>query len=214
VIDRRLERDLRVLTAVGEGTPLTQRALAQRVGMALGLANLYLKRLGRKGLIKVVEFPTKPAARKRLRYLLTPKGLAAKTRLTYEYVGRSLELYRLARETLREALADLPRNGNGVALYGDGEAAELAYLTLKELGLEPVGVFARAPRGIFLGMPVRDARELASLPVERIVVATFDKSKLHVPDLVALGIAADRLVTLDRPLRRVNGARPGRGGAA
>ena len=76
--------------------------------MALGLTNLYLKRLGRKGLIKIGEFPTKPATRKRLRYLLTPKGLAAKTRLTYEYVGRSVELYRLARETLREALAYLP----------------------------------------------------------------------------------------------------------
>lgn len=212
--DRHLERDLRILTAIGEGAPLTQRALAQRVGVALGLANLYLKRLGRKGLIKIVEFPTKPAASKRLRYLLTPKGLAAKTRLTYEYVGRSVELYRLARETLRQALADLPRNGGGVALYGNGEAAELAYLTLKELGLEPVGVFAREPRGVFLGMPVRDARELAGLPVDRIIVATFDKPKLHVPDLLALGIAADRLVTLDPPARRANGARPGRGRAS
>lgn len=211
--DRQLERDLRILSAVGEGRPLTQRALAERLGVALGLANLYLKRLGRKGLIKVVEFPSKPSARKRLRYLLTPKGLAAKTRLTYEYVGRSVELYRLARETLREALADLPRNGGGVALYGDGEAAELAYLTLKELGLEPVGVFARAPRGVFLGMPVRDARELATLPVERIILATFDKPKAHLPELRALGISPARLVTLDRPVRRANVARATRGGA-
>jgi DNA-binding MarR family transcriptional regulator len=214
VADRHLERDLRILSAIGEGTPLTQRALAQRLGVALGLANLYLKRLGRKGLIKIVQFPTKPATRKRLRYLLTPKGLTAKTRLTYEYVGRSVELYRLARQTLRSALADLPRNGGGVALYGSGEAAELAYLTLKELGLEPVGVFAREPRGEFLGMPVRNVRELATLPVDCIIVATFDKPKLHVPDLRALGIAADKLVTLDRPLRRSHGPRPGRGGAA
>ena len=207
--DRHLERDLRILTAIGEGMPLTQRALAQRLGVALGLANLYLKRLGRKGLIKIVEFPTKPATRKRLRYLLTPKGLAAKTRLTYEYVGRSVELYRLAREALRGALADLPRNGNGVALYGNGEAAELAYLTLKELGLEPVGVFGPEPHGVFLGMPVRDARELAALPVDRIIVATFDKPKLHVPGLLALGIAPDRLVTLDRRARRAEGQRAG-----
>jgi hypothetical protein len=61
-------------------------------------------------------------------------------------------------------------------------------------------------------MPVRDARELASLPVERIVVATFDKSKLHVPDLRALGVAPERLVTLDRPVRRAG--RAGRGGTA
>lgn len=211
--DRKLERDLQILTAIGEGAPLTQRALAKRLGVALGLTNLYLKRLGHKGLIKIGEFPTKPATRKRLRYLLTPKGLSTKTRLTFEYVRRSVDLYRLARQTLRSALADLPQNGNGVALYGSGEAAELAYLTLKELGLEPVGVFAWEARGVFLGMPVRDASELATLPVDRIVVATFDKPKLHVPGLRALGIAADKLVTLDRPSRRSNGQRPVQGGA-
>ena len=211
--DRHLERDLRILTAIGEGTSLTQRALAQKLGVALGLTNLYLKRLGRKGLIKIGEFPTKPATRKRLRYLLTPKGLAAKTRLTYEYVGRSVELYRLARETLREALADLPRDGHGVALYGTGEAAELAYLTLKELGLELVGVFAREPRGVFLGMIVRNARELTGTTADRILVATFDKPHQHVSDLRALGVAADRLVTFDRLPRRSNGHRARRGTA-
>jgi hypothetical protein len=128
-------------------------------------------------------------------------------------VSRSVELYRLARATLRSALAGLPRDGRGVALYGTGEAAELAYLTLRDLGLEPVGVFAWEPRGEFLGMPIRDVRELAALPVDRIVVATFDKPKLHVPELRALGIAADKLVTLDGPLRR-NGQRGGRTGAA
>src|SRR5205814_2317553 len=50
------ERDLEILTAVGEGRPLTQRALAQRLGVALGLTNLYLKRLASKGLIKIIEF--------------------------------------------------------------------------------------------------------------------------------------------------------------
>jgi DNA-binding MarR family transcriptional regulator len=213
VADRHLERDLRILSAIGEGTSLTQRALAQRLGVALGLTNLYLKRLGRKGLIKIGEFPTKPATRKRLRYLLTPKGLAAKTRLTYEYVGRSVELYRLAREVLREALADLPRDGRRVAIYGTGEAAELAYLTLKELGLEPVGVFAREGHGVFLGMPVQSARELAGAAADRILVATFDKSPPHVAELRALGVAADRLVTFDRPHRRHNGHRPKRGTA-
>ena len=80
VRDRHLSpRDLEILTAIGEGRPLSQRVLAQRLGVALGLTNLLLKRLARKGSIKIVEFPKKPAARKRLRYLLTPKGIAEKT---------------------------------------------------------------------------------------------------------------------------------------
>src|ERR671934_3033819 len=100
-------RDLELLTALGEGTPLTQRALAQRLGVALGLTNLYLKRLARKGYIKIVEFPQKPAARKRLRYLVTPKGLAEKARLTYEHMVYALNLYRRTRATLRESLGEL-----------------------------------------------------------------------------------------------------------
>ena len=88
---------------------------------------------------------------------------------------------------------------------GTGEAAELAYLTLREAGLEPVGVFARNAEGVFLGLTVRDWRELATADVDRIVVATFDKPKLHVPDLVALGIPAEKLLTLSPP-KRTNGA--------
>ena len=85
-IGRDAERDLEILTAIEEGVPLTQRALAQRLGVALGLANLYVKRLVTKGFVKVKEFPNKPSARKRFRYVLTPTGMAEKTRLTYDYM--------------------------------------------------------------------------------------------------------------------------------
>lgn len=206
-MQRDQERNLEILSAIDESDMLTQRALAQRMGVALGLTNLYLKRLALKGYIKVTEFPRKPAARKRLRYLLTPKGLAEKTRLAAEFMGRSLTAYRQARETLRDALAHLGEDGHKrVALYGTGEAAEIAYLTLREFGLEPVGVFAPQAGGLFLGIAVRDIRELALDEVDRIIVATFDRPKVHVPVLTALGIPADRLVFL-HPVRKTNGAR-------
>jgi DNA-binding MarR family transcriptional regulator len=197
-VKRHVERNLEILTAIGEGEPLTQRALADRMGVALGLTNLYLKRLVTKGYVKIVDFGKKPAARKRLRYLLTPKGLAEKTRLTYEYMNRSLSLYRLARATLREALARVPDHGwKRIALYGGGEAAELAYLTLKEFGLEPIGVFAAEANGTFLGLPVRSVRELSDeIELDAVIVATFDKPKVHVPVLTALGIPAEKLLTL------------------
>jgi DNA-binding MarR family transcriptional regulator len=206
-MERDQERNLEILSAIDEGDALTQRALAQRLGVALGLTNLYLKRLALKGYIKVTEFPRKPAARKRLRYLLTPKGLTEKTRLAAEFMGRSLTVYRQARETLREALAHLGEHGHKrVALYGTGEAAEIAYLTLREFGLEPVGVFDVKAGGLFLGMTVRDIRELAGEEVDRIIVATFDRPKVHVPVLTAAGVPPDRLVFL-HPVRRPNGAR-------
>jgi DNA-binding MarR family transcriptional regulator len=198
---RHQERNLEILTAIGEGRPLTQRALAQRLGVALGLTNLYLKRLAKKGFIKITEFPRKPHARKRLRYIVTPKGLLEKSRLTYDYMSYSLGIYRRTRETLRDTLSHLPGNGTKrVVLYGVGEAAELAYVTLKELGLEPIGVFAREAGGDFLGFPVRSVAEIVDESLDGIIVATFDRPEPYVADLTSLGIPRRKLLTLRRPL--------------
>ena len=199
-MERQHERDLEILTAIDEGEPLTQRALAQRLGVALGLANLYLKRLAKKGSIKIVEFPRKPAARKRLRYLLTPTGMAEKTRLTYEHITYSLDLYRRARQALRDSLSPLPERGaKRVALFGTGEAAEVAYLTLRELGLEPIGVFAREPGGHFLGFPVLALADLTEADADAVIVATFDRPEPVLVELIAAGLSRDRIVTLRQP---------------
>ncbi|HEU4369319.1 MAG TPA: winged helix-turn-helix transcriptional regulator [Methylomirabilota bacterium] len=197
--DRHLERDLRILSAIEEGAPLTQRVLAERVGVALGLANLCLKRLARKGYIKVVHFNDKPAARKRLRYLLTAKGLAEKSRLSYEHLVYSLNLYRRTRQTLRESLGSLRERGmKRLALYGTGDAAELAYLTLKECGLEPVGVYAAAPGGEFLGFPVRPVAGLNAEEIDGLVVATFERPEPVVLELERGGVPRAKCVTLRR----------------
>jgi DNA-binding MarR family transcriptional regulator len=202
-------RDLEILTAIGEGAPLTQRALSERLGVALGLTNLYLKRLAHKGYIKIVEFPKKPAARKRLRYLVTPKGLAEKGRLTYEHMAYALNLYRRTRETLRESLglvaaAEMKR----IALFGTGDAAELAYLTLREFGLEPVGVFAETGAR-FLGLPVRPLAELSPEDVDAVIVATFERPEPHVEALTRLGVPRHRCLVL----RRLAAPAAGEGGA-
>lgn len=198
-MERSGERDLEILTAIAEGRPLTQRTLSARVGIALGLTNLYLKRLARKGYIKVAQFPRKPAARKRLRYLLTAKGIREKSRLTYEHIAYALDLYRRTRETLRGSMESLFRQGGKrIALYGAEEAAELAYLTLKEFGLEPIGVFARAGGGSFLGFAVQDVRDLLAMEFDAIVVATFERPEPEIDRLVALGFPRQKFVTLRR----------------
>jgi len=174
--------------------------VAERVGIALGLVNLYLRRLSRKGYVKITEFPTKPAARKRLRYLLTAKGLTEKSRLTYEHMLYSLHLFRRTRETLRGSLALMAGHGmKRVALYGPGEAAELAYLTLKEFELEPLGIYASRGGGTFLGIPVKPVAELADESLDAVVIATFDRPEPHVAELVGFGVAPAKILTLRVP---------------
>jgi len=207
-MNRHDARDLEILTAISEGRPLSQRVLAERLGIALGLVNLYLRRLSRKGYVKVTEFRSKPSARKRLRYLLTPTGLVEKSRLTYEHMAYALRLYQRARQTLRDSLSLLPGNGaKRVALCGAGEAAELAYLTLRELGLEPVGVFDREVGAKFLGFTIQPLTELAVAEVDVVVLATFAQPEPHVAALTALGVSRERIVTLRR---QPDGAVPAR----
>jgi DNA-binding MarR family transcriptional regulator len=196
-MQRNSERTLEILTAIGERDDVTQRALARRLGVALGLTNLYLKRLAKQGYIKVSEFSDRPAARKRLRYLLTPTGIAEKTRLTYEHAAYALNLFRRTRQTLRGSLAEAVASGSKrIALYGTGDAAELAYLTLKEVGIEPVAVFARDGAGAFLGFPVRPLAHLDATEVDGIVVATFERPEPWVTELEAAGVPRERCLTL------------------
>jgi len=187
------QRDFRILTAIAERGDITQRGLAESLGIALGLTNLYVKRLSRKGYIKVTTIPAR-----RVRYLLTPRGFAEKTRLTYEYMRYSLDLFRETRQRLREALAPLVEAGvRRFALYGAGEAAELAYLTLREFGLEPTGVYDGAGPQQFLGLPVRPLQDLTAAEVDRVIVAVFEEPDRHGAAITRHGVDDGHLIFLD-----------------
>jgi DNA-binding MarR family transcriptional regulator len=191
-IDVEDRRNLQALEAISEDAQITQRTLASKLGIALGLTNLYLKRLVRKGHIKCVNVQPH-----RVRYLLTPKGLAEKARLTYEFMEHSLRLYRRTRQHLRVALETGIRDGcRRVAIYGTGEPAELAYMSLKELGLEPVGVFADAADGLFLGMPVRPLTEHGAVVYDLMVVASLENPAPLIARLVEAGVSEAKLCTL------------------
>jgi DNA-binding MarR family transcriptional regulator len=187
------QRNLQALEAIAHDAHITQRTLAGQLGIALGLTNIYLRRLVRKGYVKAVNLQSN-----RLRYLLTPTGIAEKTRLTYEFMEYSLALYGQVRQHLRTVLQSaLQENKRRVALYGTGEAAELAYLSITELGLELVAVFDGAAARQFLGQIVRPIDEHREVDFDVLVIASLEKSPdEHVQELVRLGIDLERLITL------------------
>ena len=84
---------LELLDQVGKKNNVSQRHLARHLGVALGLANSYLKRCIRKGFIKITEAPAN-----RYLYYLTPKGFTEKSRLTAKYLSSSFSFYRKAAE--------------------------------------------------------------------------------------------------------------------
>ena len=190
-MDVETHRDLRLLEAVHQDGRVTQRGLASKLGMALGLANVYLKRMVHKGFIKVVNVQPN-----RITYLVTPRGIAEKARLTYEFMDYSLNLYGEVRQHLRTALQDCAAAGKRVAICGSGEAAELAYLSLKEAGLEPVAVFDHEGQREFLGMPVLPIADHHTVEFDLIIVASLDRSGRQLQELLAVGVARERLFPL------------------
>jgi ribosomal protein S25 len=190
-MDVEAHRDLRLLEAVHEDSRVTQRGLASKLGIALGLANIYLKRMIHKGYIKCVNVQPN-----RISYLVTPRGIAEKARLTYEFMDYSLHLYGEVRHHLREAMQDCAEAGKRVAIYGSGEAAELAYLSLKESGLEPVAIFDETGGSMFLGMPVVPISEHANTEFDLMIVATLDRSGQPSVDLLKIGVPRDKLFPL------------------
>jgi hypothetical protein len=195
-MDLEAHRDLKLLEAVEQDAHVTQRGLASQLGIALGLANIYLKRLMVKGYIKVSNVQPN-----RLSYLITPRGVAEKARLTYEFMDYSLHLYKEVRQHLREVLQECAAENRRVAIYGRGEAAELAYLSLKESGLEPVAIFDADGGHVFLGMPVRPVAEHAQVEYDLLIIASLEPSTAqHLQTVTGHGVPRDKVFPLRREL--------------
>ena len=165
-------RNLLILNELSSGDSLTQRDISSRLGMALGLANSYVKNLISKGFITVKSIPPR-----RYAYFLTPKGFAEKTRLTYDLLHDYTRIYREARNNLKELFSDLEARGmKKVVFAGADEVAEIAYITLHEMDLELAGVVDDEFAGRkFFGSEVRRTAEISGMTYDCVVVTSYLK---------------------------------------
>lgn len=187
-------RELMILSEVQDSPQTSQRRLAQQLGVSLGLTNLLLRNLSRKGYVRITQ-----AGWRRWLYALTPAGFSRKVQLVVAYIGRFMDQYRMIRRTLREELDTLALHAESrVAIYGTGEFAELVYLGLREFSIEEVMIFdAGAQDGRrFLGIPIRDVATLRPDQYDRVVVAVLEDVHKKSLELRDLGVSPDQLVTL------------------
>ena len=189
-------RDMYLLNEVTQNRNVTQRELSRRIGVALGLTNLMLRRLVQKGYIKISG-----TKRSRIRYLITPQGILEKSRLTYEFVHHSLQLYGRIRVVLRERLSRVASQGvRRVLLCGTGELAEISFLTIREIGLELVGVVDEPMTMThFLGHPVQDIAVVPPASYDCVVIASRQWNDRMAQRLKTLAIQKDRVIVLPMP---------------
>ena len=100
----------RLLKLLQDNPELTQRELAQQMGVSLGKTNYCLKALVEKGLIKAANFKNNPN-KKQYAYLLTPKGIEEKARITLHFLKRKQQEYEVLRDEIERLHSEVSQLG-------------------------------------------------------------------------------------------------------
>jgi len=187
-------RSLQFLEEIDNNHSPTQRDLAKRLNISLGLVNSFIKRLAKKGYIKITTIP-----RNRVRYILTPKGFAEKSRLTYHFIQYSFYFYKRALRNLQDLLNKLEKRGvKKVVFYGANDLAEIASISLKASDIELSGVVDDLKEGEkFLGHTVKSIAELNQLEFDRIIIATVNSKEAIHNKLLQEKVLGEKILTLD-----------------
>ncbi|MCD6561447.1 MAG: winged helix-turn-helix transcriptional regulator [Deltaproteobacteria bacterium] len=190
------KEDIHILRLMGEinrdGSP-TQRELSQRLNLSLGLINTFIKRLVKKGYFKVRTMP-----KNRVKYFLTPRGVAKKSRLTVEYLRYSVNFYKEIKGLLLNKFKEIEGNNlNTILFFGAGEIAELAYLYLQLTGIQLAGIVDERQNGdIFFEHRVDGLDRLCQHNWDMILLTRLETIDEDITLLIENGVNPDRIATL------------------
>lgn len=190
-LDNESEIVLELLNVVHENSDLTQRSMARELGIALGMANTYLKRCVRKGYIKVRQIPSN-----RYSYYLTPIGFKEKSRLTAEYLSSSFTFFRRAKDQCLESLRYAKARGwHRVALVGIGDLTEIFALCAIEHSVDLVGILdSDTGKPTFAGLNI--APTIADLEPLDALIITDAVNPQETFDNLLESFPSDRILTL------------------
>jgi len=187
-------RILKILEEIDNDYTPSQRDLSKKLNISLGLVNSFVRRLANKGYFKITTIP-----RNRVKYILTPKGSAEKTRLAYQYIQYSFEFYRKARNNLQKVFKGLmAQRVKRVVFYGVSDLAEIAHISLQETPIKMVAMVDEKKTGkIFIGNPVKNITLLDSLSFDKILVTYMSEKNAALERLLKHGIPRNKIVVLE-----------------
>lgn len=144
-------RDLTALEEIERDPGVSQRELANHMGVSLGVANACIRALVRKGLVKI-----RGENNRSITYHLTKQGMLRKSLLAMEWTKNTIDFYAQGRRRVSERLCAVAAQGIAtVAYYGVGELTEIALVVAAESGLQVVAVVdAQGRCGVMLGVPL------------------------------------------------------------
>ena len=192
-MDKKDIHTLRIMEEIDNDYTPSQRDLSRTLNISLGLVNSFIKRLVNKGYLKITNIP-----KNRLKYILTPKGAAEKTHLTYQYIQYSFDYYKKTRGKLRKLFKDLMAQGvRRVVFYGKSDFAEIAFISLQETNIVMIAIVDDNKIGeVFLGGVVKNPAILDSLSFDRILITSMNKEDTTLERLLKIGIPQSKIVML------------------
>lgn len=126
------QHEYALLDEIAQDSMVTQANLSNRLGIAIGSVNWYIKRLIYRGWVKVSHLD-----RTRLKYDLTSEGMRVFTQRAMSYARDSLKVYSQFREKAKGLVTELQqRDVRKVYLNGDDEMMDILRLTCIEAGIE------------------------------------------------------------------------------
>ena len=168
-------RELKILERLESNGHLTQRDLSKEVGIALGLVNHLLKKMVKKGWIKIKNIDAK-----KIRYLITPEGAREKSSLLYKRVEGTIHFYLEAKRVIKDKVIHLKNEGiENVSIYGINHISEVLFIVLKELELELAYVVDDKRDGEeWFGYKVIGIDQFVKSNTGVLILASFDKEEI------------------------------------
>ena len=172
-------RDLRLLEELENNPIVSQRELSHKFGIALGVTNACLRRMARKGWIRVRDLNPR-----KIGYYLTPKGMVEKTRLTIHLISFRIQHYSELKRGIANRLLEMQRDGRQrIVFYGLSDEMEVAYITLQGVNLKLVGIVEddeKVKPQIIFGYEIEPVSRVQELKPDAILITSLtenDKKK-------------------------------------
>lgn len=122
--------EFKMIDEIGKDLNTTQRKISHQIGLSLGMTNIIMKRLIAKGYVKV-----KGLDRRRVQYILTPRGFAEKVRKTHRYLLRTIDTLKTVKEKIQDTVLEYYEKGErNFTILGKGELADIVEISLRDMG--------------------------------------------------------------------------------
>jgi DNA-binding MarR family transcriptional regulator len=176
-------RDLQFLEEIEQNPKVSQRELSNKFGIALGVTNACIKRMARRGLIRLKGFPPR-----RIAYYVTPKGFSEKSKLMLHFFSYNIQHYAEMKKVISKKLLEMQESGiRRVAFFGVSDEMEIAYITLQGSDMKLVGIADEegGKQGTrLLGHKVLSLGEMKGLNPDAILITSMKEQKSYINSLM------------------------------